>query len=269
MEKDMIHDFYHNTRAEIKELEARVSNFDTDMQDLEEAHRTQVKVFMQKVKHLEYEHSNNCERVRIDANKSMADERVYHTNRDKDMLVDKKRLKEQLTREDLGHQTEIDNTERALNDENSVTKAGLEDSRNFLIDKYEMKLKALREELELRMKVEIHEIEERKNQHINELMKNHEEAFKEMKEYHNDITRENLELIRMSKDKKKEIEQNTANNVQTLKTLKERKEQLEGPLQNATNQRDNLKRQLANYDKDVMALRNAKARLQVLRNKEN
>jgi hypothetical protein len=40
-------------------------------------------------------------------------------------------------------------------------------------------------------------IEERKNQHINELMKNHEEAFREMKEYYNDITRENLELIRM------------------------------------------------------------------------
>ena len=40
MEKDMIHDFYHNTRAEIKELEARVKNFDTDMQSMEEAHRT-------------------------------------------------------------------------------------------------------------------------------------------------------------------------------------------------------------------------------------
>jgi hypothetical protein len=29
IEKDMIHDFYHNTREEIKELEARVRNFDT------------------------------------------------------------------------------------------------------------------------------------------------------------------------------------------------------------------------------------------------
>jgi ribulose 1,5-bisphosphate carboxylase large subunit-like protein len=73
-------------------------------------------------------------------------------------------------------------------------------------------LQTLKEDLELRMKVEIHEIEERKNQHINELMKNHQEAFKEMKEYYNDITRENLELIRMHKDKlidiRKQIEQN-------------------------------------------------------------
>ena len=31
IEKDMIHDFYHNTRAEIKETEAEVKNFDTEM----------------------------------------------------------------------------------------------------------------------------------------------------------------------------------------------------------------------------------------------
>ena len=63
----------------------------------------------------------------------------------------------------------------------------------------------LNDELDLRMKVEIHEIEERKNQHINELLKNHEDAFREMKDYYNDITRENLELIRMYKEKLKKV----------------------------------------------------------------
>ena len=56
------------------------------------------------------------------------------------------------------------------------------------------------------MKVEIHEIEERKNQHINDLMKNHEDAFREMKEYYNDITKENIELIRMHKEKLMDIQ---------------------------------------------------------------
>jgi len=46
MEKDMFHDFYHNTRAEIKELEARIKNLDTDMQDKEESHRTSIKVYI-------------------------------------------------------------------------------------------------------------------------------------------------------------------------------------------------------------------------------
>jgi predicted nuclease with TOPRIM domain len=46
IEKDMIHDFYHNTRAEIKETEAEVKNFDTEMQQLEEAHRAEIKVYV-------------------------------------------------------------------------------------------------------------------------------------------------------------------------------------------------------------------------------
>lgn len=42
IEKDMIHDFYHNTREEIKELEARIRNFDTDMERAERDHRTDI-----------------------------------------------------------------------------------------------------------------------------------------------------------------------------------------------------------------------------------
>lgn len=37
------------------------------MQDLEEAHRVEIKVYMQKVKHLEFEHNTNCERVSAEA----------------------------------------------------------------------------------------------------------------------------------------------------------------------------------------------------------
>lgn len=42
IEKDMIHDFYHNTREEIKELDAQVKNYDTKMQVANEKHRTDV-----------------------------------------------------------------------------------------------------------------------------------------------------------------------------------------------------------------------------------
>ena len=100
MEKDMIHDFYHNTRSEIKELEARIKNFDTDMQEKESQHRTQIKVYMQKVKHLEYEQGNNCDRVKIDGQKVMKEERNYHTDKDKEMLKDKKKYKDDLNRDD-------------------------------------------------------------------------------------------------------------------------------------------------------------------------
>ena len=96
---------------------------------------------------------------------------------------------------------EVIDREKELEDNNIQLQKQLDLQKKALISNYENKLERLKEELELRLKVEIHEIEERKNQHINELMKNHEEAFKEMKEYYNDITRENLELIKMHKEK--------------------------------------------------------------------
>jgi len=128
-------------------------------------------------------------------------------------------------------------------------------------------LERLKEELELRLKVEIHEIEERKNQHINELMRNHEDAFREMKEYYNDITRENLELIKMHKEKLVDIRAQIEANQKTVDHLKQKMEELQRPLAKAQQNRDILKKQLATYDKDVMALRNAKARLLVLKKK--
>ena len=96
----MIHDFYHNTRSEIKELEARIKNFDTDMQEAEVKHRTEIKVFMQKVKHLEYEHASACDKVKNQGMEIMKAERDYHSEKDKEMLKDKKKYKEDHNRED-------------------------------------------------------------------------------------------------------------------------------------------------------------------------
>ena len=134
-----------------------------------------------------------------------------------------------------------------------------------MIENYERKLAKLEAELELRMKVEIHEIEERKNQHINDLMKNHQEAFKEMKEYYNDITKENLELIKMHKEKLVDIRAQIEANQKTVDHLKGTMDDLKVPLANCLQERDNLKKSLVAYDKDCMALRNAKARYQVLK----
>ena len=101
MEKDMIHDFYHNTRSEIKELEARIKNFDTDMQSKEEAHRTELKVFMQKVRHLEYDHGNNQDKVRMDADKMMEKEETYHGEKDQEMVKEKKKRNEEFNRNEF------------------------------------------------------------------------------------------------------------------------------------------------------------------------
>ncbi len=109
MEKDMIHDFYHNTRGEIKELEARIKNFDTDMQDMEEQGQTTIKVIMQKVARLEYGHQANCDKVAIDSQKVMKEEHAHHRKEDGDMLGKKNEQKQAYTGEETTNQGEIEN----------------------------------------------------------------------------------------------------------------------------------------------------------------
>lgn len=78
MEKDMIHDFYHNTREEIKELESEIRNFDTKMEDEEASHNTEVISHLQKVSHHEYEHMESLNFVKGDANDLMRQEGTNH-----------------------------------------------------------------------------------------------------------------------------------------------------------------------------------------------
>ena len=54
-------------------------------------------------------------------------------------------------------------------------------------------------------------------------------------------------------------------NQKTVDHLKLKMEELKIPLANCLQDRDNLKKSLATFDKDCMALRNAKARLEVLK----
>ena len=114
IEKDMIHDFYHNTRSEIKESEAEIKNFDTKMQELEEAHRVEIKVYIQKVKHLEYEHSNNAERVQAEAAYLMKEERNHHLDNEKDMRKDKKNQKEEYERDEMSNIGQVEEKEKDL-----------------------------------------------------------------------------------------------------------------------------------------------------------
>lgn len=265
IEKDMIHDFYSNTKKEIQEIESEIKNYDTRMEELDDAHSVEIKVYMQKVKHLEYEHKNDCDKVQLGAEKSMKVEHDDHVNTEKKLRKEKEQLKEEYKEIDSANIQHVIDTDRMLDQNLNEVKQHLDIQKEGLIQKYDHKLEKLKEELELRLKVEIHEIEERKNQHINDLMQNHEHAFREMKEYYNDITRENLELIRLHREKLQDINSTIDGNQKAVDEIRIQNENLKKPLAKAIDELDTLRRQMASFAKDEMALSNANARLVVLK----
>lgn len=55
MDRDMVEQFYHNTEVEIQETHTEILNKETEGEHMQTSHNTEVKVFLQKLKLLEYE----------------------------------------------------------------------------------------------------------------------------------------------------------------------------------------------------------------------
>ncbi|CAM9399762.1 unnamed protein product [Choristocarpus tenellus] len=180
----------------------RISTKDREMELMEDNHRQaaqsqaiqpriltgDVRVYVQKVKHLEYEHHNNLKAINMEGEHLLGKETEIHGQ----LSRTKKALKNELDEKYLLNAEEISQVKNAHDKNLTKMREGFDTGLQELRDRCDARLQELDEDLELRRKVDIHEIEERKNLHINDLMRNHEKAFGQMKAYYNDITNDNL-----------------------------------------------------------------------------
>jgi len=67
----------------------------------------------------------------------MKEEKNHHTDKDKDMLKDKKKYKDEYVREDINGQGEIENLEKDLDGIGKDTEKELNMKREMLISSYE------------------------------------------------------------------------------------------------------------------------------------
>jgi growth arrest-specific protein 8 len=264
LERDTINQFFEITKREREELELQILTKDREMEQLEENHRVEVRVYVQKVKHLEYEHKNSSKKVKRDGESSLEDEHEASVRREVELKRLKKSLKLELTERELANEFQI--AEWKQKHAKNLGKLREEFNHNIelLEGKYQDKLVALKRDLELRRKVEVHEIEERKNLHINDLMRNHEAAFGQIKDYYNDITHDNLTLIKKLQNEVKDMKQKRLTNQKLMADIAQENKQLLEPLKVAVKQVEDLRRDLKDYEKDKLSLKNAKARLKLL-----
>jgi growth arrest-specific protein 8 len=153
------------------------------MEMLEDNHRVELRVYQQKVKHLEYEHRNNIKAIVQDGTQILEDEQKQHEEREKDLLRSKEQLKFEQLELELVNASKIAELRQQADRQLFKLRQQFDDGLSELTSRCETRLRQLQVNLELRRRVEVHEVEERKNQHINDLMKNHKKAFGQMKAY--------------------------------------------------------------------------------------
>ncbi|KAM9374112.1 dynein regulatory complex subunit 4 [Phaethornis superciliosus] len=262
-EGEKIRTFLEVTRQRLEEKKAELRNRDREMEEAEERHQVEIKIYKQKVKHLLQEHQENLTELKVEGNLSMLRAQKDHLAQETELRKDVRSLKVELKEQELSNEMAVKNMRLKQEEDISQLCSNFERQVRETEAKYIKKLQVLRDELDLRRKTEIHEVEERKNTQIDELLRNHEKAFADMKNYYNDITLKNLALIDLLKEQVAEMKkrQNQLEKEKTDVLLQNK--QLKEPLQQAQEQLFELQKKLAHYDKDKMALMNTKARLKV------
>lgn len=263
LERDKVNTFWEITKRQFEEKRADLRNKEREMEESEERHQVEIKVYKQKVKHLLYEHQNNITELKAEGTVQLKLAQDEHQASEQELRKDKRSLKVDLKESELANEDHVKTLLRGKDEEITRLRNDFERQAKEIEAKYEKKMRTLREELELRRKTEIHEIEERKNGQINTLMKNHEKAFSDIKNYYNDITLNNLALINSLKEQVEEMRKKEERLEKAMnETMAENRRLLE-PLQKAKDEVQELQKQLANYEKDKSSLASAKARLKV------
>mmetsp|Transcript_12161 Transcript_12161/g.13091 ORF Transcript_12161/g.13091 Transcript_12161/m.13091 type:complete len:477 (-) Transcript_12161:509-1939(-) len=261
LERDAIQQYFDTTKREVRELELAISAKDREMELLEDNHRVELRVYQQKVKHLEYEHRNNIKNIITEGTNLLETEQTNHEERERELLRVKEQLKFEQMELELVNASKVAEVRQQHDKQLVKLRQQFEDSMNELTTRCDTRLHILENDLELRRKVEIHEVEERKNQHINDLIKNHKKAFSQMKSYYNEITSSNLKLIKSLQNQVEELKDRANQNKKLLYEYILENQKLSEPLMKVKNEINDLQTLLKERTKDQMALKNANSRL--------
>ena len=226
-ERDTIEKLYRNSLTIQSDLNKRVLAEENKLQLEEENHQSEIRIYLQKLKQLEFENERNLKLIEEKGKTLLGEEINVHKQNIQTFKNQKEELKEKYKRIQLDSTKSIQKKEQAI--KNILETGRSEFSKELL--KYESKneenLNHLRLELDLKIRTELQEIEERKNFHINDLIKNHEKAFEELKSFYSYITIENLNLIKSQLDELKGCKSRHDNNQRKIIELKEKNKVLE------------------------------------------
>ncbi|XP_051726995.1 dynein regulatory complex subunit 4 isoform X4 [Ctenopharyngodon idella] len=195
LERDKIHTFWEITRRHLEENKCELRNRERELEEAEERHQVEIKVYKQKVKHLLYEQQNMLSELKAESVVSTKQLQKKHAVLENHLQKDMRNLKVYLKEQELSSENVLKSIYLKHDEEITDLRNDFARQVREIGSKYEKRMQKLRQEEDLRRKTEIHEIEERKNSHINMLMKNHEKAFRDIRNYFNDIVYKNLDFI--------------------------------------------------------------------------
>merc|ERR1712226_228533 len=114
---DKVNTFWEITKRQLEEKKANLRNVEREMEEAEERHQTEIKVYKQKVKHLLYEHNNNITEVKNQSSISLNLAQNEHHKKEQVLSKDKRVLNVQLKEQELSNEDVVKSLLRAKEEE--------------------------------------------------------------------------------------------------------------------------------------------------------
>ena len=267
-ERDMITEFYDISKNEEKKLKDACEKEEIVMDHLQQEHQNEINTFINKYRHLEYDHDIFINDTLPKNSRSAVErEEEIRRNREQIYMVKKRELKDGIRTNTITHREDIEKEKENLKNNFDEKKRQLEARLRSIIQKYKQKMKQLKEDLELRLKVEIHELEERKNLHINTLSEVFGGKMNKWKNENISQIKESIKIIKENIANLKDLENDNKKLQKENDILQKEIDILEAKYQEAKKINKNVNDRLNKYYNQEINMKNMKAKIATLKEK--
>jgi hypothetical protein len=260
-QRDQLNYFWIVEKKNLEDKKSERRHKDREMQDMEEKHQVDIKLYKQSVKHLLFEHQNEVTSAKTENESEL--KRLEDANRNNEFHLkeDRRGLKARLKEMDLSHEATLRSLKQSHDQSIYRLRHEFERRAREMQLKHEKRTKATRRRLETSRRLETQRIEDRKNAHIGRLMKEHERAFADIKDYYHDITHNNLDLIKALKEEVAEAKKKERQDTIKMTKITQENKRMYEPLKVALADVERLRGELEEYEKDKEELAKTKATL--------
>lgn len=263
-QREKLNYFWIVEKKKLEDKRVELRNKDRELQDLEEKHQVEIKIYKQRLKHLLYEHQNEIANKKTEAEKALKMAQDDDREVESDVKEDRRSLNNALKEIEVTHEEYIRGLKKEQDQKITMLRHEFERKANEVQKTYDARMKKTRDGLDRRRKEEIKAIEEKKHSMIDKLMAEHQKAFADIKNYYNDITHNNLDLIKSLKEEVKELEAEERKDQIRLHEKMQENKKLSAPLKKMQEDVIRLRQELEEYKTEKAEMRRIKAALLVV-----
>ena len=251
-ERQRVNYFWIVAKKELEDKQADLRNKEREMQDLDEKHQIEIKVYKQRVKHLMFQNLDQLTELKKEAEITLKNVEDEHRIDGRELKADIRSLNVSMKEQEVRQGEYVRALKKANNKKKTAIRQEHERIANEIKMKYTHKMLLLRKEMEDKRKSMILQIETKKDKSIDDLIKRHDQNYAKIKSYYQEITNTNLDVIKQMKDDLADVRRDDQQKYKDLIEQKKINSRMSEPLKA--------------IDHEVKALREKKIKFDTMKN---